>query len=48
MSNEQETYTYFAYLDVLGYKNYLQNDINNSEMIFKAHFPQVNPKSESF
>ena len=35
MSNVPETYTYFAYLDVLGYKNYLISDLNNSEMKFK-------------
>lgn len=35
MRNETETYTYFAYLDVLGYKNYLTDDLENSEMKFK-------------
>ena len=35
MSNVTETYAYFAYLDVLGYKNYLTDDLKNSEMKFK-------------
>jgi len=35
MSYDSETYTYFAFLDVLGYKNFLEIDLRNGEMKFK-------------
>ncbi len=35
MSDDSETFTYFAFLDVLGYKNYLNSDLKKSEMRFK-------------
>lgn len=35
MSEESEIFTYFAYLDVLGYKNFLKSDLKSSEMRFK-------------
>lgn len=35
MTYSMETYVYFAYLDVLGYKNFLKIDLENSEMKFK-------------
>lgn len=35
MSYDSDTFTYFAFLDVLGYKNFLDIDRENGEMKFK-------------